>query len=67
MNSEPRKSESTNGRDRVGSDRVAEGAADGPPEEPAATTDESVPGQSEFKITVRKLDFPVRPRGVLAE
>jgi hypothetical protein len=67
MNGEPETSEPTNGRDRIGSDQAVEGTADGPPETPAATTDESAPDESEFKITVRKLDFPVRPRGVLAE
>jgi hypothetical protein len=34
------------------------------PEEEAA---ESPNGESEFKLTVRKLELPVRPRGVLAE
>jgi hypothetical protein len=28
---------------------------------------EKVPEESEFKLTVRKLEMPVRPRGVLAE
>lgn len=27
----------------------------------------SAPEEGEFKITVRKLEMPVRPRGVLAE
>ena len=31
-------------------------------ESPEASTDEA-----EFKVTVRKLEVPVRPRGVLAE
>jgi hypothetical protein len=29
--------------------------------------DENPNGESEFKLTVRKLEMPVRPRGVLAE
>jgi hypothetical protein len=28
---------------------------------------ENVSGDGEFKLTVRKLEMPVRPRGVLAE
>jgi hypothetical protein len=28
---------------------------------------ESPAGEGEFKVTVRKLEMPVRPRGVLAE
>jgi dihydroneopterin aldolase len=28
---------------------------------------ESPPAEGEFKVTVRKLEMPVRPRGVLAE
>jgi hypothetical protein len=31
------------------------------------TTAEETPGEGEFKLTVRKLELPVRPRGVLAE
>jgi hypothetical protein len=30
-------------------------------------TTEERPDEGEFKITVRKLEMPVRPRGVLAE
>ncbi len=33
--------------------------------EPAST--EAAAEESEFKVTVRKLEMPVRPRGVLAE
>jgi hypothetical protein len=40
-------------------------------EKPAAPETPNTPAESqddgEFKITVRKLDMPVRPRGVLAE
>jgi hypothetical protein len=32
-----------------------------------ATAQENVAGEGEFKLTVRKLEMPVRPRGVLAE
>ncbi len=32
-----------------------------------ATPQETVSGEGEFKLTVRKLEMPVRPRGVLAE
>jgi hypothetical protein len=28
---------------------------------------DEVPAESEFKVTVRKLELPVRPRGVLAD
>jgi hypothetical protein len=35
-------------------------------EEPTETSKE-VSNEGEFKITVRKLEMPVRPRGVLAE
>jgi len=35
--------------------------------EPVESPDEASPDEGEFKITVRKLDLPVRPRGVLAE
>jgi hypothetical protein len=31
------------------------------------TTQEKDAGEGEFKLTVRKLEMPVRPRGVLAE
>jgi hypothetical protein len=31
------------------------------------TTPEKDAGEGEFKLTVRKLEMPVRPRGVLAE
>ena len=30
-------------------------------------TAENTAGEGEFKLTVRKLELPVRPRGVLAE
>jgi hypothetical protein len=39
-------------------------------DKPADDTDtqpESPAGEGEFKVTVRKLEMPVRPRGVLAE
>jgi hypothetical protein len=38
-------------------------------EKVAQETDEQHPSpeEGEFKITVRKLEMPVRPRGVLAE
>jgi hypothetical protein len=35
--------------------------------EPAEQEQESGSGEQEFKVTVRKLEMPVRPRGVLAE
>jgi hypothetical protein len=31
------------------------------------TKSEDTAGEGEFKVTVRKLEMPVRPRGVLAE
>lgn len=34
---------------------------------PADNTQANVENQGEFKISVRKLELPVRPRGVLAE
>jgi hypothetical protein len=37
------------------------------PESPSSGSGESSSGEEEFKIHVRKLDAPVRPRGVLAE
>lgn len=38
-----------------------------PASEPAEITEEKVSTEGEFKLTVRKLEMPVRPRGVLAE
>jgi hypothetical protein len=35
--------------------------------EPAEGSQEKVSRDGEFKLTVRKLEMPVRPRGVLAE
>jgi hypothetical protein len=35
--------------------------------EPVETNEEDSSGDGEFKLTVRKLEMPVRPRGVLAE
>jgi hypothetical protein len=35
--------------------------------EPTESAEEPPPDDGEFKITVRKLTMPVRPRGVLAE
>jgi hypothetical protein len=37
------------------------------PNEPATSKQENTSGESEFKLPVRKLEMPVRPRGVLAE
>jgi hypothetical protein len=37
------------------------------PNEPASGQQEGTPNEGEFKLTVRKLEMPVRPRGVLAE
>jgi hypothetical protein len=37
------------------------------PNEPATSQQESTSSEGEFKLTVRKLEMPVRPRGVLAE
>jgi hypothetical protein len=34
---------------------------------PEETSIENSNGDGEFKLTVRKLELPVRPRGVLAE
>jgi hypothetical protein len=36
-------------------------------DEEATTTSDAAPADGEFKVTVRKLEMPVRPRGVLAE
>ena len=35
--------------------------------EQSETTQETTSDAGEFKLTVRKLEMPVRPRGVLAE
>jgi hypothetical protein len=35
--------------------------------EPSEAKHEGDAGEGEFKLTVRKLELPVRPRGVLAE
>jgi hypothetical protein len=35
--------------------------------EPDESASETASGEGEFKLTVRKLEMPVRPRGVLAE
>jgi hypothetical protein len=35
--------------------------------QPVETPKESPEQDAEFKVTVRKLEMPVRPRGVLAE
>jgi hypothetical protein len=35
--------------------------------EPSEKNQENSADESEFKLTVRKLEMPVRPRGVLAE
>jgi hypothetical protein len=37
------------------------------PNEEPENRPENQPGEGEFKVTVRKLEMPVRPRGVLAE
>jgi len=34
---------------------------------PATEQDAAATGDDEFQITIRKLEMPVRPRGVLAE
>ena len=36
-------------------------------DEPATNPNEATTVEGEFKLTVRKLELPVRPRGVLAE
>jgi hypothetical protein len=36
-------------------------------DESGRTSEEAASDEGEFKIAVRKLDMPVRPRGVLAE
>ncbi len=33
----------------------------------AQTVGETAPAADEFRLTIRKLEMPVRPRGVLAE
>lgn len=38
-----------------------------PSKEASETPKESTATDGEFKVTVRKLEMPVRPRGVLAE
>jgi hypothetical protein len=40
---------------------------DKPTTEAAEQTGEAGTEESEFKLTVKKLEIPVRPRGVLAE
>jgi hypothetical protein len=37
------------------------------PSDEQETRPETQAGEGEFKVTVRKLEMPVRPRGVLAE
>lgn len=41
--------------------------AEKPATKTAEESKESAAGEGEFKVTVRKLKVPVRPRGVLAE
>ena len=41
--------------------------AEDPAKEATEGTQEIISGDGEFKLTVRKLEMPVRPRGVLAE
>ncbi len=41
--------------------------ADDEGEEQAEEKTEAVANEGEFKLTVRKLEVPVRPRGVLAD
>jgi hypothetical protein len=36
-------------------------------DESSTTQQDTTSGDGEFKLTVRKLEMPVRPRGVLAE
>ena len=36
-------------------------------DETGQDADDAIEGDIDFKITVRKLEMPVRPRGVLAE
>ena len=38
-----------------------------PPETPSETTTEGDDSEGEIRLTIRKLEVPVRPRGVLAE
>ncbi len=42
-------------------------AAENPAKDQTEDHDEGRADASEFKLTVRKLEMPVRPRGVLAE
>ena len=41
--------------------------ADKTEKDQSQTTQETTSGEGEFKLKVRKLEMPVRPRGVLAE
>lgn len=41
--------------------------AEKPAEDPANVPETNTNEASEFKVTVRKLEMPIRPRGVLAE
>jgi hypothetical protein len=41
--------------------------ADPEAEAPTQTSEESKPDEDDFKITVKKLDTVVKPRGVLAD
>ena len=45
----------------------AEDSREQPVKDPAAEESTDAAESGEFKVTVRKLELPVRPRGVLAE
>jgi hypothetical protein len=49
------------------SEEQEKGDAEKATEEAAGVQGDGVTADGEFKLTVRKLEMPVRPRGVLAE
>lgn len=51
----------------ISSDNQVNQAGEKPAPESVEHTDESQADDGEFKLTVRKLEMPVRPRGVLAD
>jgi hypothetical protein len=51
----------------VSNEQKIEESAENPAKDQTENGDEGQADASEFKLTVRKLEMPVRPRGVLAE
>jgi len=47
----------------IGKDQQSEQITNSTPDNGAADTDEG----TDFKVTIRKIEGPIRPRGVLAE